>query len=192
MPRAGPSRSQRQPSQTQTHRYGRSQRRIEDENDDEEIVVGNYEDDDEPMEDTNTVRAAPIVYTSSFFGSSQLSLTPHEQDLRKRATDLVRLALFNEQKRMPLRRDEISKKVMGSQRGTFKTVFDEAQKILRATFGMELVELPTRAATHDTSGGGTSRGKAQEKAGTRKGAEEDDTAGGRQTVTGLRKKGIVP
>lgn len=92
---------------------------------------------------------------------------------------------------MPLRRDEISKKVIGSQRGAFKTVFEEAQKILRGTFGMELIELPTRAATHDTAGSGTGRGKTQEKAGTQNGAGEDDTAGGRQAVTGLRKKGMT-
>ncbi len=148
MPHAGPSRSRRHPSQTQTQRYGRSQRRLEEEDDDEEIAVENYEDEDEPgMEDAGTVRAALIGYISSLFGPFQLNSAPHEQDLKKRATDLVRLALFNEQRRMPLRRDEISKKVIGSQRGAFKTVFDEAQNILRATFGVELVELPTRAAT---------------------------------------------
>ena len=57
MPRAGPSRS-RQSSQTQTQRYGRSQRRHEEEDEAEEIIAENYEDDDEPgMEDTHTVRA---------------------------------------------------------------------------------------------------------------------------------------
>jgi len=59
--------------------------------------------------------------------------------------------------------------VMGSQRGAFKAVFEEAQKILRATFGMELVELPTRAATHDTAGGATGKDKTQEKAATQNG-----------------------
>jgi melanoma-associated antigen len=116
----------------------------------------------------------------------------HEQDLKKRATDLVRLALFQEQRRMPLRRDDISKKVMGSQRGTFKAVFDEAQIILRATFGMELVELPTRAATHDTvatDGAAMGRDKTQqEKARTQNG---DEGSGDRQAVTGLKKKGAV-
>lgn len=71
MPRAGPSRSQRQPSQTQTQRYGRSQRsqrRHEDSDDAEEIAVENYEDDDEPgMEDTGTVRATLIGYISGLF-----------------------------------------------------------------------------------------------------------------------------
>lgn len=124
--------------------------------------------------------------------SSQPNPTPREQDLKNRATDLVRLALFHEQKRMPLRRDEISKKVMGSQRGAFKAVFEEAQNILRGTFGMELVELPTRAAAHDTAGDGMGGGKTQEKAGTQNGVEGGDNAGGRQAVTGLRKKGTVP
>jgi len=89
---------------------------------------------------------------------------------------------------MPLRRDEISKKVIGSQRGAFKDVFEEAQKILRGTFGMELVELPTRTATHDTAGGATGKNKTQEKAVTQNG---DEGAGARQAVTGLRKKGVV-
>ena len=89
---------------------------------------------------------------------------------------------------MPLRRDEISKKVIGSQRGAFKVVFEEAQKILRGTFGMELVELPTRTATHDTAGGVAGKDKTQEKAGTQNG---DEGAGDRQAVTGLRKKGTV-
>jgi len=48
MPRAGPSRSQRQPSQTQSQRYGRTQRVIEEEDDEEEVVGQNYDDDEEP------------------------------------------------------------------------------------------------------------------------------------------------
>ena len=83
---------------------------------------------------------------------------------------------------MPLRRDEISKKVMGSQRGAFKLVFNEAQTILRNTFGMELVELPTRAAAHDATVG---QDKIQDKAGTQNG----EHAGERQMATGLKKKG---
>jgi hypothetical protein len=68
MPRAGPSRSQRQPSQTQTQRYGRSQRRLEDEDEDEEIAIPNSEDDEEPgMDDTNSVRDAPVGCASDRF-----------------------------------------------------------------------------------------------------------------------------
>jgi hypothetical protein len=124
--------------------------------------------------------------------SAQLNPTPREQGLKKHATDLVRLAIFHEQMRMPLRRDENLKKGMGSQRSAFKAVFEEAQNILHGTIGMELVELPTRAAVHDTAGDGTGRGKAQEKAGTQNGGEGEDNAGARQAVTRLRKKGTVP
>ena len=42
-------------------------------------------------------------------------------------------------------------------------------KILRVTFGMELVELQTRAATHDTAGGATGKDKTHEKAATQNG-----------------------
>jgi hypothetical protein len=60
MPRAGPSRSQRQPSQAQSQRHGRTQRRIE-EDDDDEVVAQTYEDDEEPGLDdsgSGTVREA--------------------------------------------------------------------------------------------------------------------------------------
>jgi melanoma-associated antigen len=117
--------------------------------------------------------------------AAQLSFLPVSnnalQDLKKRAINLVRLALFHEQRRQPLRRDEISKKVMGSQRGgAFKVVFEEAQSILRRTFGMELVELPTRAATQQEK-------DHQERRGA--GTQNGDDGGDRQAVTGLKKKG---
>jgi len=60
MPRAGPSRSQRQPSQTQSQRYGRIQQVVEEEVDEEEVVGQNYDDDEEPgldQPDGGTVRA---------------------------------------------------------------------------------------------------------------------------------------
>ncbi len=61
MPRAGPSRSQRQFSQaqnrTQTQRYARSQRRVEEEDDEEEIALP--EDDEPEANNTGTVREAP-------------------------------------------------------------------------------------------------------------------------------------
>ncbi|KAF7416115.1 hypothetical protein PC9H_002375 [Pleurotus ostreatus] len=78
-------------------------------------------------------------------------------DLLRKANDLVRLALFNEHKRTPLRRDEISKKVMGSNGRAFTRVFQLAQEILGKTFGMELVELRSRAELEKgaaPSGGG--------------------------------------
>lgn len=58
---------------------------------------------------------------------------------------LIRLALSSEYSRQPIRRTDISAKVLGDQGSRpFKTVFEMAQKALRERFGMELVELPQR------------------------------------------------
>ena len=59
--------------------------------------------------------------------------------------NLVRLALACEYQRRPLRRTDISEKVLNKNDGrSFKRVFAAAQQQLRAIFGMELVELPAR------------------------------------------------
>lgn len=82
------------------------------------------------------------------------------QHLDKKARDLVRLALFSEHRRVPLRREDINKKgmppphphirrpktclVLGSHTRAFNTVLLKAQDLLRNTFAMELVELQAR------------------------------------------------
>lgn len=56
---------------------------------------------------------------------------------------LVRLALSSEYSRQPIRRVDISNKVLGEQGSRqFKVVFEEAQRVLADTFGMQLAELP--------------------------------------------------
>ncbi|ETN46889.1 uncharacterized protein HMPREF1541_01078 [Cyphellophora europaea CBS 101466] len=73
---------------------------------------------------------------------------------------LVRLALATEYSRTPLRRTDITAKVFkdaagnnvaagphGGRSSGFKQVFDDAQKVLQGTFGMELRELPSREKT---------------------------------------------
>ncbi|KAF3405503.1 Altered inheritance of mitochondria protein 18 [Talaromyces pinophilus] len=58
---------------------------------------------------------------------------------------MVRLALSSEYARLPIRRTEISAKVLGEQGARqFKLVFDEAQKVLRHRFGMQMIELPAK------------------------------------------------
>ncbi|KIK65144.1 hypothetical protein GYMLUDRAFT_160335 [Collybiopsis luxurians FD-317 M1] len=75
--------------------------------------------------------------------------TQDSVDIDLKANQLVRLALFQEHRRMPLRRDDISKKVFGPSNSrvarSFNRVFERAQLILNRTFGMELVELQSRA-----------------------------------------------
>ncbi|KAI9775239.1 MAG: hypothetical protein M1839_001357 [Geoglossum umbratile] len=57
---------------------------------------------------------------------------------------MVRLALACEFSRQPIRRADISTKVLGPDGRRFKQVFEEAQKQLRDKFGMEMIELPIR------------------------------------------------
>ncbi|KAJ3898768.1 MAGE-domain-containing protein [Lentinula edodes] len=76
-------------------------------------------------------------------------------DINLKANQLVRLALFMEHKRMPLRRDEISRKVFGpSSRASrsFNRVFERAQSILNHTFGMELEDDGAPPATQGNGG----------------------------------------
>ncbi|KAH9828898.1 MAGE-domain-containing protein [Teratosphaeria destructans] len=59
---------------------------------------------------------------------------------------MVRLALACEYQRRPIRRTDISDKVLAGTTGRnkFRDVFNQAQIQLRAVFGMEMVELPAR------------------------------------------------
>ncbi|TFK19515.1 MAGE-domain-containing protein [Coprinopsis marcescibilis] len=107
-------------------------------------------------------------------------------EIRRRANDLVRLALFTEQKRVHLRREDILKKVMAPHPKLFKRVFEAAQKVLVHTFGMELVEMPTRAgleAEEEEALGG--RRKSGVGAATQ--AQDDDLDAARK-ATGIKKK----
>lgn len=58
------------------------------------------------------------------------------------AKKLVRLALACEYARVPIKRQDISSKVLGTHSRSFKPVFDEAQLQLKYIFGMEMTELP--------------------------------------------------
>ncbi|KAI9333779.1 MAGE family-domain-containing protein [Zopfochytrium polystomum] len=58
--------------------------------------------------------------------------------------NLVRYALFIEQKKVPLKRDEAIKKVMGEHGKAFGAILSRAQVVLRQLFGVQLVELPVR------------------------------------------------
>ncbi|KAJ5615520.1 hypothetical protein N7537_000634 [Penicillium hordei] len=58
---------------------------------------------------------------------------------------MVRLAIASEYSRLPIRRNDISAKVLGEQGSRqFKLVFDQAQREMRQRFGMEMTELPAR------------------------------------------------
>ncbi|KAF5375853.1 hypothetical protein D9615_008195 [Tricholomella constricta] len=121
------TRSQKAPAATQVHRHSQSQRtRRNDESEDE----GGTDQDGNGDAD----------------GDADMDIADEaETETKRKANELVRLALFTEQRRTALRREDISKKVLGNNPRAFNRVFDRAQDILRKTFGMELAELQTRA-----------------------------------------------
>ncbi|TFY73507.1 hypothetical protein EWM64_g10505, partial [Hericium alpestre] len=171
MARAGPSRTQRasqsqEPTQTQRNGRTRGTQRTQTQRRDED------EDEEEADEDEDAEEGGDHA----------------KHDMLKKVHALVRLALFHEQKRMPLRRDEISKMVMGSKRTAFTQVFNGAQDILRETFGMELAELPTRAAMQDINAGKDDKDKNKNPSQSQANGSTNGHAEGRQTVTGLKKK----
>ncbi|KAL1843890.1 hypothetical protein VTJ49DRAFT_6833 [Mycothermus thermophilus] len=95
---------------------------VDDEEDDSQQIIDDVDEDgDEPMEDADS-------------GGEMSSMIKN----------LVRYALACEFSRTPIRRDGIREKVLGPRGRSFKKVFAGAQKQLRATFGMEMVELPTK------------------------------------------------
>ncbi|KAK4125048.1 MAGE-domain-containing protein [Parathielavia appendiculata] len=77
-------------------------------------------------------------------GDEQMAEVGPRDETTQLIKNLVRYALSCEYSRAPIRRDGIKEKVLGSNGREFKRVFAGAQKQLRATFGMEMVELPTK------------------------------------------------
>lgn len=101
MARAGPSRSQRAPQASQSQPSGsrRNTRRTDvesEEEGEEDVQAGNDEEDDQDVD-----------------MEAEDALGNKGDELTRKANNLVRLALFTEHRRMPLRRDEINKKGMG-------------------------------------------------------------------------------
>lgn len=102
------------------------------------------EDEDEsPDESTQpaTQRRRDSPEEDAFNGDEG---TQADSSLDQMVKKLVRLALASEYQRRPIRRADISEKVLGSQGRQFKRVFEQAQADLQAVFGMELRELPAK------------------------------------------------
>ncbi|KAL0247837.1 hypothetical protein I308_103915 [Cryptococcus tetragattii IND107] len=70
--------------------------------------------------------------------------------IQSRAGMLVRLALFQEYKRIPIRRTEIVKQILPDNTRAFPRVFACAQTILRFVFGCELYEIRARGKEEST------------------------------------------
>ncbi|KAI8916932.1 MAGE family-domain-containing protein [Powellomyces hirtus] len=73
------------------------------------------------------------------------------EELNRKVKDLVRLALASEHRRQPLKREDITKKILKDHPRSFSAVYDGAQSRLRGTFGMEMIELATREKRQPTN-----------------------------------------
>ncbi|KAI0886095.1 MAGE-domain-containing protein [Annulohypoxylon maeteangense] len=80
---------------------------------------------------------------------------------------LVRYALACEYARIPIRRDGIRDKVLGTNSRSFKRVFEGAQSRLQQVFGMEMLELPAKEKRTL---------KEKQKANARKAASQNTTS----------------
>ncbi|KAE8406940.1 MAGE family-domain-containing protein [Aspergillus pseudonomiae] len=90
-------------------------------------------------------RRRTLNHTQASPSDSDDDATHHPSSADVMVKKMVRLALASEYARQPIRRTEISAKVLGEQGARqFKVVFEAAQKVLREKFGMQMVELPVR------------------------------------------------
>ena len=104
------SQSQARPSQSQRAHRSRNQVPEEEENENEGAGEEEYEGDaDMHVDDNGEERRGDGETVSVNLCKKSFVLTDF-QDILRKANDLVRLALFVEHKRTPLRREDISKK----------------------------------------------------------------------------------
>lgn len=105
-------------------------------------VQQQLEEEEEDEEDEEDVDGAKI---DADMGDRKDSYDAAQRD--RLVKGLVRLALASEYTRQPIRRSDISSKVLGSDGRMFKEIFGLAQHELQKVFGMKLVELPMREKT---------------------------------------------
>ncbi|KAL2149978.1 hypothetical protein VTH82DRAFT_7654 [Thermothelomyces myriococcoides] len=98
------------------------------------------DDEDEDMQDS----PPPGPGTVDEDGDERMGEPGLRDETSQLIKNLVRYALACEYSRTPIRRDGIREKVPVINPREFRKVFEGAQKQLRATFGMEMVELPTK------------------------------------------------
>ncbi|KAG9302319.1 hypothetical protein G9A89_008811 [Geosiphon pyriformis] len=87
-----------------------------------------------------------------------------DEEITRKVKGLVRLALCSELKKVPIRREDIMKKVLQEHSKVFQEIFDRAQYELRDIYGMELVELPTKEKKPATRSGTVRRATLNNKA----------------------------
>ncbi|CAG8761955.1 736_t:CDS:2, partial [Acaulospora morrowiae] len=67
-----------------------------------------------------------------------------KEEFERKVKEIIRLALTSELRKVPLKRDEIIRKVLKEHSRSFPVILSKAQERLRDIFGMDLVELPVK------------------------------------------------
>ncbi|KAK4988410.1 hypothetical protein LTR50_003924 [Elasticomyces elasticus] len=101
--------------------------------------------DSEPAPRAQRRRPSPEAEDEAYDDGAAPDATQGDSgSLDQMVKKLVRLALACEYARIPVRRTEITAKVLGAQSRQFNAVFAEARLQLQSVFGMEMVELPLK------------------------------------------------
>ncbi|NXL86236.1 NSE3 protein, partial [Alectura lathami] len=75
----------------------------------------------------------------------QRNLESRSQDeINRKVTEMVQFVLVKDQKKIPIKRVDILKKVIREYKDVYMEIFSRAGRILREVFGMQLVEIDTK------------------------------------------------
>ncbi|PWN51359.1 MAGE-domain-containing protein [Violaceomyces palustris] len=119
----------------------------EEEEEEEDPDEGSEADQDPINDRPNAVKMKTMLETEQ---AKKAAEVVGESNINRKANDLVRLALFSEYRKIPIRKDDISRKVLGKESTrAFPVVFNLAQRILHETFGYHMVELRAKGAENE-------------------------------------------
>lgn len=98
-----------------------------------------------PEPATQRRRISPASSRDEAYDSDNAASGGPDTSIPDAVKKMVRFALACEYQRRPIRRPDITDKVLGAGHSrNFKRVFEQAQARLQSVFGMEMVELPAR------------------------------------------------
>ncbi|CAG8481715.1 236_t:CDS:2 [Ambispora gerdemannii] len=92
------------------------------------------EDEESELSYDEDIPTQVITTTSAKKALQKLS----DDEINRKVKGLVRLALFSERKKTPIRREDMVKKVLQEHSRAFQEIFEQAQDELRDVFGMEM------------------------------------------------------
>ncbi|KAI9347616.1 MAGE family-domain-containing protein [Obelidium mucronatum] len=115
-------------------------------------------DDGEPEASQQPLKIGLFTTKALDTSNGYVSRSVKKRDADRFVKGFVRMALGSEHKRVPIKREDLIKKVLTMQHSkAYASIFEKAQKVLRKLFGMEMVRLDAK-----TNGRTKDKGKAKE------------------------------